>query len=166
MPYQETRDKIFLEYLDCGCNFAEVEARFEQKLEESQRTQVRWGFRNDQWLVKHHGERKANKIMARKKDLGLNLGFTCIFAVTNPCTTQSSLHVRSSNHRPIIQSSRPRTIPDPEFPGEDEHLYFVMVELNLDDIRELKRVTSLELQGTLDPAGLKAFVEAQSAFGF
>ncbi|CAK9104388.1 unnamed protein product [Durusdinium trenchii] len=119
---KETRDKIFLEYLDCGCNFAEVEARFEQKLEESQRTQVRWGFRNDQWLVKHHGERKANKIMARKKDLGL-------------------------------------TIPDPEFPGEDEHLYFVMVELNLDDIRELKRVTSLELQGTLDPAGLKAFVE-------
>ncbi|CAK9065972.1 Midasin (Dynein-related AAA-ATPase MDN1) (MIDAS-containing protein) [Durusdinium trenchii] len=97
---KETRDKIFLEYLDCGCNFAEVEARFEQKLEESQRTQVRWGFRNDQ------------------------------------------------------------TIPDPEFPGEDEHLYFVMVELNLDDIRELKRVTSLELQGTLDPAGLKAFVEA------
>ena len=47
-----------------------------------------------------------------------------------------------------------RTIPDPEFPGEpDEKLYFVMVELNMDDIKELKRVTMLEMHG------LKAFVE-------
>ena len=53
-----------------------------------------------------------------------------------------------------------RTIPDPEFPGEDEHLYFVMVEFNMDDIRELKRITQLELTGTLDADGLKAFVEA------
>ncbi|CAK9066129.1 Midasin (Dynein-related AAA-ATPase MDN1) (MIDAS-containing protein) [Durusdinium trenchii] len=120
---KETRDKIFLEYLDCGCNFAEVEARFEQKLEESQRTQVRWGFRNDQWLVKHHGERKANKIMARKKDLGL-------------------------------------TIPDPEFPGEDEHLYFVMVELNLDDIRELKRVEDIKKVVTERLSLAKALVRA------
>ena len=52
-----------------------------------------------------------------------------------------------------------RTIPDPEFPGEDEHLYFVMVELNMDDIKELKRVTQLEMQGTLDSEGLQAFVE-------
>lgn len=53
-----------------------------------------------------------------------------------------------------------RTIPDPEFPGEpDEKLYFVMVELNMDDIKELKRVTMLEMQGSLDQDGLKAFVE-------
>lgn len=53
----------------------------------------------------------------------------------------------------------PRTIPDPNFPGEDEILYFVMVELNFDDIKELKRITALEMQGTLDADGLKAFVE-------
>lgn len=50
-------------------------------------------------------------------------------------------------------------IPDPEFPGEDEWLYFVMVEFNLDDIRELKKITQIELQGSLDADGLKAFVE-------
>lgn len=53
-----------------------------------------------------------------------------------------------------------RTVPDPNFPGEDEVLFFVMVELNLDDIRELKRVTALEMQGSLDSDGLRAFVEA------
>lgn len=51
----------------------EVEARFEARLEEKQRTQIRYGFRNDTWLVKHHGERRANKIMARKRELGLTL---------------------------------------------------------------------------------------------
>jgi hypothetical protein len=35
-----------------------------------------------------------------------------------------------------------------------------MVELNLDDVKELKRVTALEMQGTLDAEGVKAFVEA------
>ena len=53
-----------------------------------------------------------------------------------------------------------RTIPDPEFPGEeDEKLFFVMVELNMDDIRELRRVTQIEMQGSLDADGVKAFVE-------
>lgn len=55
--------------------------------------------------------------------------------------------------------SNPRTIPDPELPGEGELLYFVLVELNFDDIKELKRVTQLEIQGTLDSEGVKAFVE-------
>ena len=30
----------------------------------------------------------------------------------------------------------------------------------MDDIRELKRVTQLEMQGTLDADGVKAFVDA------
>lgn len=47
---------------------------FQQRLEESQRTAIRYGFRNEQWLIKHHGQRKAEKIMERKKNLGLNLG--------------------------------------------------------------------------------------------
>jgi hypothetical protein len=37
---------------------------------------VRYGFRNDVWLIKHHGERKANKIMSRKKELGLILAYS------------------------------------------------------------------------------------------
>ena len=48
---------------------------------------------------------------------------------------------------------------DPEFPGEEEYLYFVMVEFNIEDIRELRRITQLELTGTLDADGVKAFVE-------
>ena len=37
---------------------------------------------------------------------------------------------------------------------------FVLVEFNIEDIKELKRITQLELTGTLDPDGVKAFVEA------
>ena len=63
-------------------------------------------------------------------------------------------HVSSHGQRRI------RTIPDPEFPGEDEVLFFVMVEFNIDDIKELRRVTQIELTGTLDADGLRAFVDA------
>jgi len=38
-------------------------------------------------------------------------------------------------------------------------LYFVLVELNLDNISELKRVTQLEMSGKLDADGVKAFVD-------
>ena len=48
---------------------------------------------------------------------------------------------------------------DPEFPGEDEHLFFVLVEFNIEDVKELKRITQLELTGTLDADGIKAFVD-------
>ena len=65
--------KLFNDYVDCGENFAEVEVLFQTRLEESQKTSVKYGFRNDQWLIKHHGQKKAEKIMARKKSLGLNL---------------------------------------------------------------------------------------------
>ena len=66
--------KIFHDYVELGRDTMQVEARFEARLEETQRTQVRYGFRNEQWLVKHHGDRKAKKIMARKEQLGLTLG--------------------------------------------------------------------------------------------
>ena len=59
----------------------------------------------------------------------------------------------------LLLSCVPRTIDDPEFPGEDEFLFFVMVEFNVEDIKELKRITTLELQGTLDADGVKQFVE-------
>ena len=71
---QDTRLKMFNDYMDNGEDFAQVEVMFSQRLEESQKTSVKYGFRNDQWLIRHHGEKKAEKIMARKKKLGLNLG--------------------------------------------------------------------------------------------
>lgn len=70
------------------------------------------------------------------------------------CATHSLLFLLSWQQFP-----HPRTIFDPELPGEQEYLYFVMVELNMDDIRELKRVTQLEMKGTLDADALKTFVE-------
>ena len=58
----------------------------------------------------------------------------------------------------------PRTMQDPEFPDDPkEKLYFVLVEFNVEDIRELKRITQLEMAGTLDQDGVKAFVEAPTA---
>ena len=71
-----------------------------------------------------------------------------------PCLGPQSLHV------PCAHLLLPRTMEDPEFPGEDEYLYFVLVEFNIEDIKELKRIIQLELTGTLDPDGVKAFVEA------
>ena len=56
----------------------------------------------------------------------------------------------------------PRTIQDPEFPDDPaEQLFFVLVELNLENVSELKRVTQMELHGSLDNEGLKQFVEAR-----
>ncbi|CAE7915094.1 unnamed protein product, partial [Symbiodinium necroappetens] len=51
-----------------------------------------------------------------------------------------------------------RTIADPECP--DDSLYFVFVEINVDDIREIQRITKLELAGQIDAEMLKAFTEA------
>ncbi|CAE7228611.1 ttn-1 [Symbiodinium necroappetens] len=51
-----------------------------------------------------------------------------------------------------------RTIIDPESP--EDKLYFVFVEINIDDIRELKRITKLELSGGVDSETLAAFTKA------
>ena len=73
---QDTRLKLFNDYVECGEDFAQVEGIFQSRLEESQKSTAKYGFRNDVWLVKHHGQKKADKIMARKKSLGLILGST------------------------------------------------------------------------------------------
>jgi len=61
---QDKRMQMFNDYMDHGKDFAQVEALFQSRLEESQKTSVKYGFRNDQWLKKHHGDKKAEKIMA------------------------------------------------------------------------------------------------------
>ncbi|CAE7217624.1 unnamed protein product [Symbiodinium sp. KB8] len=55
-------------------------------------------------------------------------------------------------------SEQQRTIPDPESP--EDKLFFVFVEINIDDIRELKRITKLELSGGVDAETLSAFTKA------
>ena len=97
-----------------------VEARFEARLEETQRTQVRYGFRNDTWLVKHHGERKANKIMQRKKDLGLTLIFeqSLVGSWSNNWYSVMTLQVSVSCYpqnpwHSVIITSDPMTEPAP-----------------------------------------------------
>jgi len=65
--------------MESGEDFAAVEAKFQLRLEESQRTSVKYGFRNDQWLIKHHGEKKASRIMQRKRSLGLKLDLVFMF---------------------------------------------------------------------------------------
>ena len=50
------------------------------------------------------------------------------------------------------------TIPDPEDP--DDVLYFVLVDIDVLNINELKRVTSIEIAGQMDNDLLKAFTEA------
>ena len=135
--------QLFNDYMDHGKDFAQVEAIFKSRLEESQKTTVKYGFRNDQWLKKHHGEKKAEKIMARKKSLGLKLVSTiALLPTTFPALASQGFHVRFAHHS---CQGRWRT---PEFPGEDEFLYFVLVEFNIEDIKELKRITQLELTGS------------------
>lgn len=41
-------------------------------------------------------------------------------------------------------------MPDPGFP---------LVEFNIEDIKELRRITKIEMEGSLDQDGLKAFVD-------
>lgn len=66
---------MFQEYVNSGRDTMAVEAKFQAQLNESQKTKIRYGFRSEQWLIKHHGDRKAARIMERKKQLGLKLGY-------------------------------------------------------------------------------------------
>ena len=74
---QETRNSLFNHFVDSDGVFAEVEAKFELSLQEAQRSKVKYGFKDQQWLETTHGPKKAAKIMERKARLGLNLVLTC-----------------------------------------------------------------------------------------
>ena len=49
-------------------------------------------------------------------------------------------------------------IPDPEEP--EDNLYFCLIDIDLKNINELKRVTSLEAKGQVSEEMIKAFTEA------
>ena len=71
---EEGRSNLFQKFVECKGSRSETTLRVQKELTEAQRTKLKYGFRNDIWLQKHHGEKKAAKIMERKKGLGLNLG--------------------------------------------------------------------------------------------
>lgn len=51
----------------------EVEAKYQARLEEAQKSEVKWGFRPYKWLCDRHGSAKADKIVKRKVDMKLLL---------------------------------------------------------------------------------------------
>ena len=95
---QDKRMQMFNDYMDHGKDFAQVEALFQSRLEESQKTSVKYGFRNDQWLKKHHGDKKAEKIMARKKSLGLKLISNIALPTTFLALAPQALHASFAHH--------------------------------------------------------------------
>ena len=70
---EEGRLRIFQHFIKSGCDKAECVLRVERVLTESQRTKLKYGFRNFVWLSKHHGEEKAKLIADRKLKQGLKL---------------------------------------------------------------------------------------------
>jgi hypothetical protein len=118
---EEGRNNLFVDYVKCGGNIDEIIARHEQSLTESQKSQVKYGFRSEKWLQDKYGDDKAKRIMAKKVSLGL-------------------------------------TIADPEEP--EDFLYFCLIDIDVKNINEFKKVTSLEAKGMISPEMLTAFTEA------
>ena len=55
----------------------------------------------------------------------------------------------------------PRWIQDPELPDdEEEKLYFTMINMDMSNLTEVRRLTKLEMEGCIDQAGLDEFVKA------
>ena len=60
----------------------------------------------------------------------------CLKVVHNRC------YERLANNIPLYYL---RTIPDPECPDDGDELYFVLVDIDIDNITELKRSGSLAM---------------------
>lgn len=83
---QESRDKLFQDFVELKGDAAEIVLRHEARLEETQKTEIKWGFRPLKWMQDRHGESKAAKLVKRKQELGLFLVLPSL----------SSLHVLAS----------------------------------------------------------------------
>eukprot|EP00913_Durusdinium_trenchii_P024950 g23417.t1 len=116
----EGRSELFKTWVECGGKEKEVILRCTQELEEANRSEVRYGFRSEKWLADNHGQKKADKIIERKKSQGL-------------------------------------FISDPEC--EDEQLFFVLVNIDISNINELRRITQMEVKGGVSSEMLKAFTD-------
>ena len=76
------------------------------------------------------------------------------------CACRSSVGVVI--FRFLVCAETIRTIAEPESP--DDSLYFVFIEINIDDIRELQKITKLEIAGAIDENILQAFTQAGTVF--
>ena len=72
---QETRKQLFKDYVLAGEDLDQLVVRYENRLSEASRSEVRWGFRPKKWLEDRHGASKAAKIIDRKVKQGLFLGY-------------------------------------------------------------------------------------------
>lgn len=70
---QEGRNNLFRDFVESNGNTMEVEAKYQARLEEAQKSEVKWGFRPYKWLCDRHGSAKADKIVKRKVDMKLLL---------------------------------------------------------------------------------------------
>ena len=125
--HQETRNKLFQTYIENNRSTDAVEAKFQAMLIESTKTSLRYGFRNDIWLRKHHGDRKAESIMKRK-ELGLFLSYMIYvfpvcwtsdlhtFPKARPPIQGHSIH-RSQLHRSVLRQGQFQTSPASCFTG-------------------------------------------------
>lgn len=59
------------EYVKCSGDVDQILLRHEQSLLEQTRSEIKWGFRGEKWMLDRHGEKKGRKLMNRKKELGL-----------------------------------------------------------------------------------------------
>lgn len=71
--WQESRNKIFVDYVKHNGDVKKLVANYSVELSESQSSQIKWGFRPVKWLEDRHGPAKAKKLIDRKKSLGLFL---------------------------------------------------------------------------------------------
>lgn len=157
---QESRSKLFVDHVKLGGDVSKLVSHFSAELSESQSSTIKWGFRPLKWLEDRHGVSKAAKLVERKKSLGLFLDSMFSFPILSnfhPFPLWAFPKFTASQNMPTWID--PRLIQDPELPDDpDERLFFTMINLDMSNVSELKRITRLEMEG------LKAFTKAIPSF--
>ena len=156
-----------------------MECRYQARLEETKKSEVKCGFRPYKWLCDRHGSAKADKIVKRKIDskLFLDLRHLLVWKLEIQSTSKCSIpfRIRSQpfanpglKHDQTCASCHSlRFIQDPEFPDDrEEKLYFVIINLDVSNMTELRRITQLEIEGQIDKEGLKEFVKATRSISY
>ena len=70
---QDSRDKLFEDYVELGGNVEEMILKFEARHSETKQSKTKWGFRPEKWIQDRHGDRKAKLLIDKKTSLGLQL---------------------------------------------------------------------------------------------
>lgn len=68
---EEGRAVLFKDWVTHKGNTQDIVAKHKQELEESQKSEVKYGFRSEKWLIDTHGEEKAKKIIKKKTAMSL-----------------------------------------------------------------------------------------------